>query len=111
MHSYEVFSLGPCNPYPPSRTTTTSSRPSSGFAIGATGDVTLFKNPDAQGFHGLRTNANFTVDGEVIVNGKSVSESLQAALERAQSLNAEGQTVLIDIETRTEDSRAPERFA
>ena len=41
----------------------------------------------------------------------TTSVELQAALERAQSLNAEGQTVLIDVETRAEDSRAPERFA
>ena len=32
------------------------------------------------------------------------------ALERAQALNADGTTVLIDIHTRAEDSRAPEKF-
>ena len=33
------------------------------------------------------------------------------ALEQAKRLNAEGKTVLIDVETRAEDSRAPARFA
>ncbi len=32
------------------------------------------------------------------------------ALKKAQQLNAEGKTVLIDVITRAEDSRAPERF-
>ena len=32
------------------------------------------------------------------------------ALERAKRLNADGKTVLIDVETRAEDSRAPARF-
>ncbi len=33
------------------------------------------------------------------------------ALKKAQQLNGEGKTVLIDVKTRFEDSRAPERFA
>ena len=33
------------------------------------------------------------------------------ALEQAKRLNAEGKTVLIDVQTRAEDSRAPARFA
>ena len=33
------------------------------------------------------------------------------ALEQAKRFNAEGKTVLIDVETRAEDSRAPARFA
>lgn len=32
------------------------------------------------------------------------------ALKKAQQLNSEGKTVLIDVKTRAEDSRAPERF-
>lgn len=32
------------------------------------------------------------------------------ALKQAQQLNGEGKTVLIDVKTRAEDSRAPERF-
>ncbi len=32
------------------------------------------------------------------------------ALKKAQQLNGEGKTVLIDVKTRAEDSRAPERF-
>ncbi len=33
------------------------------------------------------------------------------ALEQAQRLNADGKTVLVDVKTRAEDSRAPARFA
>ena len=33
------------------------------------------------------------------------------ALKQAQRLNGEGKTVLIDVKTRAEDSRAPDRFA
>ena len=33
------------------------------------------------------------------------------ALKQAQRLNREGKTVLIDVKTRAEDSRAPDRFA
>lgn len=35
---------------------------------------------------------------------------LAPSLKKAQQLNAEGKTVLIDVKTRFEDSRAPERF-
>ena len=45
--------------------------------------------------------------------GLRVAEARQmgAALEQAKRLNAEGKTVLIDVQTRAEDSRAPARFA
>ena len=37
--------------------------------------------------------------------------AMAPALRQAQQLNAEGKTVLIDVKTRAEDSRAPARFA
>ena len=37
--------------------------------------------------------------------------AMAPALRKAQQLNAEGKTVLIDVKTRAEDSRAPARFA
>ena len=37
--------------------------------------------------------------------------AMAPALRQAQRLNAEGKTVLIDVKTRAEDSRAPARFA
>ena len=40
---------------------------SGALAIGANADVRLFKN--AEGAHGFRTNANFTIDGDVKVRG------------------------------------------
>lgn len=43
------------------------------------------------------------------INVSKTSE-LGPALKKAQQLNAEGKTVLIDVITRAEDSRAPERF-
>ena len=45
--------------------------------------------------------------------GIRVAEARQMgpALEQAKRLNAEGKTVLIDVQTRAEDSRAPARFA
>ena len=44
--------------------------------------------------------------------GIRVAEARQMvpALEQAKRLNAEGKTVLIDVQTRAEDSRAPARF-
>ncbi len=41
----------------------------------------------------------------------SQAEEMAPALQRAKILNKEGKTVLIDVQTRAEDSRAPERFA
>jgi len=35
---------------------------------------------------------------------------LPAAIKQAEQLNKEGKTVLIDVKTRNEDSRAPHRF-
>ena len=45
--------------------------------------------------------------------GIRVSQAVEMApaLQRAKILNKEGRTVLIDVRTRAEDSRAPERFA
>ena len=45
--------------------------------------------------------------------GIRVAEARQMvpALEQAKRLNAEGKTVLLDVQTRAEDSRAPARFA
>lgn len=43
------------------------------------------------------------------INVSKTSE-LGPALKKAQLLNSEGKTVLIDVITRAEDSRAPERF-
>jgi len=37
-------------------------------------------------------------------------QALQLAIKEAQRLNEEGQTVMIDVKTRNEDSRAPHRF-
>ena len=37
--------------------------------------------------------------------------AMAPALRQAQQLNAEGKTVLIDVKTRAENSRAPTRFA
>ena len=44
--------------------------------------------------------------------GVHVAEAAQMApaLRQAQRLNADGKTVLIDVKTRAENSRAPERF-
>ena len=38
-------------------------------------------------------------------------EEMAPALTEARRFNAEGKTVLIDVRTRAEDSRAPSRFA
>ena len=43
--------------------------------FGTAGDVSLFKNPE--GKHGLRTAQNFTVDGEIVVQGSGVLASIQ----------------------------------
>ena len=40
-----------------------------------------------------------------------VANEMGPALQRAKQLNEEGKTVLIDVHTRAEDSRAPNRFA
>ena len=39
------------------------------------------------------------------------AQEMAPALESAKRLNAEGKTVLIDVKTRAENSRAPARFA
>lgn len=41
----------------------------------------------------------------------SRAHEMAPALQRAKLFNGEGKTVLIDVRTRAEDSRAPERFA
>ena len=41
----------------------------------------------------------------------SQAAEMAPALEQAKRLNADGKTVLIDVKTRAEDSRAPARFA
>lgn len=48
--------------------------------------------------------------GAVGITVKKCAE-IAPALQRAQQLNAEGKTVLIDAHTRHEDSRAPDKFA
>lgn len=47
--------------------------------------------------------------GAVGIEAKTPQE-FQSALTRAQTLNGEGKTVLIDAHTRAEDARAPNRF-
>ena len=41
----------------------------------------------------------------------AATAEMAPALKRAQALNAEGKTVLIDVKTRAENSRAPAQFA
>ena len=38
------------------------------------------------------------------------ASELPGAIKQAETLNKEGKTVLIDVKTRNEDSRAPNRF-
>ena len=39
------------------------------------------------------------------------ADEMGPAISQAQRFNADGKTVLIDVRTRAEDSRAPTRFA
>ena len=59
------------------------------LAIGASAEVRLFKN--TEGAHGFRTNANLTVDGDVVVQGKK----LLAAINKTQKDLAELDAVAV----------------
>ena len=55
-------------------------------AFGEQGDVSLFKNPS--GAHGLRTGANLTIDGDVIIQDTALLASLKQVQEDVATLDS-----------------------
>ena len=74
---------------PASRATIWIEDEQGGIAIGRSADVSLRKTAAADGgWHGLRANANLTVDGEVVVDGRPVRASLEQLDTRLKALDA-----------------------